>query len=351
MSDVTATGSPDPADGRGDDAALVERFDALLCDLDGVVYTGPAAVDGAPEALEKVRATGRPVVYVTNNASRPPAAVAEHITSLGASTGVQDVVSSAQAAAALLAARLSPGARVLVTGSQALVDEIRAVGLVPVSSQQDAPQAVVQGFDPHLGWEQLAEAAFTLADESVLWCATNTDRTIPKERGIAPGNGTLVAAVAAATGREPLVAGKPEAPIFREAAERVGATRPAVVGDRLDTDILGAHNAGMESIEVLTGVDSAAGVLGACTAQRPTYLVGTLRELFEPYPEVATERRGDRVTATCRAARAEVSGGVVIVTADTGDLDGWRAACAAWWSAHPEEDEATSPEVRWGPAS
>ncbi|RKQ37107.1 HAD-IIA family hydrolase [Kocuria tytonis] len=326
---------------------LVGRFDALLCDLDGVVYAGPHAIDGAPETLERVRSAGCAVMYVTNNASRPPAAVAEHITSLGAPTAVEQVVSSAQAAAALLADRLTPGSPVLITGSAALADEVRAVGLVPVRSQDEGPVAVAQGFDPHLGWEQLAEAAFTLADDSVLWCATNTDRTIPRERGIAPGNGTLVAAVAAASGREPLVAGKPEAPIFREAADRVGATRPAVVGDRLDTDILGAHNAGMESVHVLTGVDSAAAALAACSSQRPSYLLGTLRELFEPYPAVAVAGEGDRMRAMCRQARAEVAGDVVTVTAPHDDLDGWRAACAAWWAARPGAFVATDPEVHW----
>lgn len=328
-------------------APLIERFDALLCDLDGVVYAGPHAIDGAPEALDAVRRSGRAVVYVTNNASRPPSAVAEHISALGAPTRVEHVISSAQAAATLLAERLRPSARVLVTGSSALADEIRDVGLVPVDSQADDPVAVVQGFDPHLGWEQLAEAAFTLADESVLWCATNTDRTIPKERGIAPGNGTLVAAVAAASGRDPLVAGKPEAPIFQEAADRVGSTRPAVVGDRLDTDIQGAHNAGMQSIEVLTGVDSAATVLAACSAQRPTFLLGSLRELFEPYPRITVEHRGPGVRATCGHAVAEVEGDLVSVTAEKDHLDGWRAACAAWWNVHPDAEQPTKPQLQW----
>ncbi|CAL8897334.1 HAD-IIA family hydrolase [Kocuria varians] len=325
--------------------ALVERFDALLCDLDGVVYAGPNAIDGAPESLRRVREAGRAVMYVTNNASRPPSAVAEHISSLGAPTTVDSVVTSAQAAAALLADRLAPSTRVLVTGATALADEIRAVGLVPVRTQDEEPGAVVQGFDPHLGWADLAEAAFTLADESLLWCATNTDRTIPRERGIAPGNGTLVSAVAEATGRKPLVAGKPEAPIFTEAADRVGARRPVVVGDRLDTDILGAHNAGMESIEVLTGVDGPENVLAAAPEQRPTYLLGTLRELFGPYPRVDVDREEGRVSARCGAARAEVASGVVTVTAPREDLDGWRAACAAWWAENPHD--AAAPTLDW----
>ncbi len=332
------------------DEPLISRFDALLCDLDGVVYAGPDAIDGGPESLNRAVETGVPVMYVTNNASRPPAAVAEHISELGAPTQESNVASSAQAAAKLLAGRLPEKAKVLITGAQALADEISAVGLTPVWSQSEEPVAVVQGFNPKLGWEQLAEAAYTLADESVLWCATNTDLTIPKERGIAPGNGTLVAAVAAATGREPIVAGKPQAPVFLEAAERANSQRPVVVGDRLDTDIRGAHAAGMESIEVFTGVDTPETVLRACDQERPTYLLGNLRELFEAYPDpqVSREDNSDQeVTATCRDAIAVARDNGVRIQAPENSLDGWRAACAAWWALHPDAETPTDPEVTW----
>lgn len=329
------------------DEPLIRRFDALLCDLDGVVYAGPDAIDGGPESLNHAVEMGVPVMYVTNNASRPPAAVAEHISQLGAPTRASSVASSAQAAAKLLAGRLPENSRVLITGAQALADEISAVGLTPVWSQAEDPAAVVQGFNPQLGWEQLAEAAYTLADESVLWCATNTDRTIPKERGIAPGNGTLVAAVAAATGREPIVAGKPQAPVFHEAAERARSRRPVVVGDRLDTDIRGAHAAGMASIEVFTGVDTPETVLRACDRERPTYLLGNLRELFAVYPEPQVTHEDHDVTATCRDATAVARENAVTVRASENSLDGWRAACAAWWALHPEAEAPTDPDVTW----
>ena len=326
---------------------LIRRFDALLCDLDGVVYAGPEPIDGAPESLNRAVDSGVPVMYVTNNASRPPAAVAEHISALGVPTEESNVASSAQAAAQLLAEKLPAAAKVLITGAQALADEISGVGLRPVWSQADGPVAVVQGFNPELGWNQLAEAAYTLADHSVLWCATNTDRTIPKERGIAPGNGTLVAAVAAATGREPIVAGKPQAPVFHQAAERAGSTRPVVVGDRLDTDIRGAHAAGMDSIEVFTGVDTPDTVLRACHDERPTYLVATLRELFDVYPDPQVTQNGHEVTATCREAVAVARDNSVTVRAADHGLDGWRAACAAWWTLHPRAEVPTEPELSW----
>lgn len=331
------------------DAPLVDRFDALLCDLDGVVYRGDHAISGGPESLERVRSSGTAVVYVTNNASRPPAAVAEQISRLGASAEAGDVVSSAGVAATLLAGRLEPGTPVLVTGAEALALEISAAGLCPVRSQAEDPRAVVQGFDPRIGWEQLAEAAYTLADPGVLWCATNTDRTIPKERGIAPGNGTLVAAVAAATGREPVVAGKPEAAIFEEAARRAEARRPGVIGDRLDTDIRGAYNAGMPGIQVLTGVDTAETALKAPVQERPAYLIGTLHELFESYPDPEVTVRQDGARAVCREAVAVATRETVTIEGGETGLDGWRAACAAWWAVHPRADSPTTPRVHREP--
>ena len=126
----------------------------------------------------------------------------------------------------------------------------------------------MQGFSPDIGWKDLAEASYVVAG-GALWVATNTDWSIPQARGIAPGNGTLVAAVAAATGKSPIVAGKPEAPLFHAAAKRLAADRPLVVGDRLDTDILGGNNAGFATVAVLTGVDTRESILAAAPWNAP----------------------------------------------------------------------------------
>lgn len=326
---------------------LLDRFDAVLSDLDGVVYAGPHAIPGAPEALRSISGDGVPVVFVTNNASRSVATVAEHLTDLGVPTEPVGVVSSAQAGAELLAQQLASGTAVLITGSQALADVVADAGLIPVRGQADDPRAVVQGFDPGLGWAELAEAAYTLADADVLWVATNTDRTIPQARGLAPGNGTLVAAVAAATGRQPVVAGKPEAPIFRTAAERAGSTRPVVLGDRLDTDIRGGNAAGFATIAVLTGVDTLHTILAACRAERPDHVVASLDALFEPYPdvEISPSERGH--AARCGAAEAETDGVRLRIRGGQDDLDAWRAACAAWWAAHPDTDVPVVPDPEW----
>ena len=324
------------------EVSLISLFDALLADLDGVVYTGPHAIPGAVEALQQLEGLGIGLGYVTNNASRTPAQVAEHLRDLGAPAEDSQVVSSSQAAAELLASRLAPGARVLITGSPALAQEIELVGLTPVSSQEENPAAVVQGFNPGIGWKDLAEAAFVVS-AGALWVATNTDMSLPQARGIAPGNGTLVAAVSAATGQTPLVAGKPEAPLFHAAAKRLAADRPLVVGDRLDTDILGGNNAGFATVAVLTGVDTKHSILAARTAERPVYLVGELSDLHRPYPAV------DNIDGTyrCGDATAHVEGETLSIHGSEDDLNAWRAACAAWWAAVPDAAVATAPKLEW----
>ncbi len=321
---------------------LISRFDALLSDLDGVVYAGPHAIPGAVESLSRLAGLGIGLGYVTNNASRTPAQVAQHLRDLGAPAEDHQVVSSSQAAAALLASMFPAGARVLITGSTALAQEVELVGLVPVRSAEDDPVAVVQGFNPEIGWKDLAEASYVIAG-GALWVATNTDMSIPQARGIAPGNGTLVAAVAAATGKTPLVAGKPEAPLFHTAAKRLAADRPLVVGDRLDTDILGGNNAGFATVAVLTGVDTNESILAARTSERPDFVIRDLTELYLPYPSVEHDGGGFR----CGTASASVDGNTVRICGDPGNLDSWRAACAAWWAANPDAASALAPDVEW----
>jgi glycerol 3-phosphatase-2 len=324
------------------DVPLISLFDALLADLDGVVYAGQHAIPGAVDSLQQLEGLGIGLGYVTNNASRTPAQVAAHLRELGAPADDEQVVSSSQAAAELLASLVAPGARVLITGSSALAQEIELVGLTPVYSQDEDPVAVVQGFNPGIGWKDLAEASFVVS-AGALWIATNTDMSIPQARGMAPGNGTLVAAVAAATGQTPRVAGKPEAPLFHAAAKRLAADRPLVVGDRLDTDILGGNNAGFATVAVLTGVDNTASILAARTAERPDYIINSLSDLHRPYPAVDHSDGTHR----CGAATARVSGDTVQISGSESDLDSWRAACAAWWTAVPDAARATEPKLEW----
>jgi len=317
---------------RSTTAAPLDGVDVVLADLDGVVYAGAGALPHAVESLNLAR-EGRALAYITNNASRTDAAVAAHLTELGLATRPRDVVTSPQAAMRLLSQRIAPGSTVLVVGGEGLVVEVERAGFVVTRSADDAPAAVVQGFAPEVGWTQLAEAAFALKvpeeEGGIPWIATNTDWTIPQARGVAPGNGTLVSAVHTAIGRLATVAGKPEVPIFEEAVARFGAQKPLFLGDRLDTDILGANRAGIASALVLTGIDRPKHVLAAPAGSQPTYILSDLRELHEPYPEVRVK---DGV-ATVRDARVAVDGpDVRILSEGSRPIDLVRAGAAAIWS-------------------
>ncbi|MFJ8896308.1 HAD-IIA family hydrolase [Leifsonia sp. NPDC102414] len=312
----------------------LDGVDLVLADLDGVVYKGPDAIPHAVDSLNLAAKTVR-VGYITNNASRTDASVAGHLTDLGLHVQPADVVTSPQAAVRLLAQHVPAGATILVIGGDGLVDEVQKGGFAVTRSADDDPAAVIQGFAPEVGWTQLAEAAFALqgrSDEERPWVATNTDWTIPVARGIAPGNGTLVSAVHTAAGRLPIVAGKPEVAIFEEAVTRFGASKALFIGDRLDTDILGANRAGIDSVLVLTGVDRAKQLIAADANSRPTYILGDLRGLSEPYP--ATDFSKDGRTATVGDASVSIDGNDVRILSEGDDeLNLLRAACAVIWGS------------------
>lgn len=250
---------------------LVDRYDAVLFDLDGVLYLGPEPVAGAPEAVTGLQDHGVRVGFVTNNAARTPEVVAEQLRGFGIRCTEQDVVTSAQAGARVLFDRFGPGARVLAVGGDGLHEALADLGLVAVTSADDKPVAVIQGYDPELSWELITEAALAIR-RGALWVATNTDPTRPTERGLVPGNGAAVAAVRTAVETDPLVAGKPERPLLEETLRRLGSRRPIFVGDRIDTDIAGAGNLDLDSMLVLTGAHGPVQLFSAIGMERPTHI-------------------------------------------------------------------------------
>jgi len=312
----------------------LDGVDVVLADLDGVVYAGPGALPHAVDSLNRAQDEGLRLGYITNNASRTDASVAEHLTSLGLRVAPDDVTTSPQAAMQLMRDLVPAGSTLLVIGGEGLVVEVEKAGFVVTRSADDHPAAVVQGFAPEVGWMQLAEAAYALAtpveEGGIPWVATNSDWTIPQARGIAPGNGTLVSAVHTAVGRLATIAGKPERPIFDVAVQRTGARAPLFIGDRLDTDIQGARTAEMRSLLVLTGIDRPKQVLAAPPAQRPDYIVEDLRQLFEPYPETIV--KGDRTRVG--DAIVEIDGvDLRIVAEGARQIDLLRAGAAAIWNS------------------
>ncbi|MGB3485153.1 MAG: HAD-IIA family hydrolase [Mycobacterium sp.] len=297
-----------------------------MLDLDGTVFRGHEPTPGAVDALARSQTR---TFFVTNNASRGADEVATHLCELGFTAVSDDVVTSAQGAAHLLARQLAPGATVLVVGTEALANEVSAVGLRPVRLFADDPVAVVQGHNPQTGWADLAEAALAIRSGAV-WVAANVDRTLPTERGLLPGNGSMVAALRTATDVEPQVAGKPAPTLMESAMARGDFHAPLVVGDRLDTDIAGANAAGLPSLMVLTGVNSARDAVYAEPALRPTFIAEDLRSLHTDMASCAV--------AAHPSWRVEVEGTTVSVGfagtgAEADELSVVRATARAVWDA------------------
>ncbi len=317
-----------------DVGTLAQQYDCLLLDLDGTVFRGHELTEGAAESLDKVR--GRKL-FVTNNASRSADEVATHLRDIGLEATADDVVTSAQSAAHLLAARLAPDSRVLIVGTDSLAEEIAAVGLRPVRLFQDKPHAVVQGHSTETGWINLAEAALAIR-AGALWVAANVDATLPTERGLLPGNGSMVAALKAATDAEPQVAGKPSPTLMTDALARGEFRAPLVVGDRLNTDIAGANAARLPSLMVLCGVNSALDAVHAVREQRATYIGHDLRSLHQdaevlavaPQPAWHVETNDMSVTVSAGADGSE-----------SDDLSIVRAVANAVWASGRDAQAVT----------
>jgi len=327
-------------------ARLLDGYDGVLLDLDGTMLRGASPVPGAVDVVRELRHESTAVGYVTNNAARSAAEVAAHLVNMGFDVTAERVVTSADAAVAMLAERLDPGAPVLVVGTESLAGAVRAAGLVAVRKVTAEPAAVVQGHSPQTAWPNLAEACLAIRD-GVLWVACNVDPTLPTERGEVPGNGAMVAALRTATGKEPEVAGKPARRLLDEAASRIGSTRPLVVGDRLDTDIAGARAAGLDSLLVLTGVTDAAALLAAPRGMRPTFVAADLAALRRP-------AGGSKVTTRSQWQVRVNAGRLQLTGTGRGDpVEALIAMCAARWPAGqgPVEVEPTDDRARWALAA
>lgn len=311
---------------RASNEPLVDAYDVAMLDLDGVVYVGADAVPGAPEALATARERGLRLAYVTNNASRSPQTVADHLTRLGVSASVEDVVTSAQAAARVLRERLGDGARVACLGASGLEEALSAAGLVPVAVGE-AAAAIATGYGPDLPWRDIMRAAVRIRD-GLPWVASNTDMTIPTDFGTAPGHGVLVEMLRRFADVEPVVAGKPSPPLLEETVRRTAATRPLMVGDRLDTDIAGGHNVKADTLLVLTGVSGLREIVSAREGERPTYIGAGLAGLLEPHP--APETVGGKVRLGGWSAGIER--GRMSVEGEGSVSDWWRVVAAASWA-------------------
>lgn len=322
------------------EGSLLSRYDALLLDLDGVVYVGKHAVPHAVTALNLALQDGARLAYVTNNAARTPQTVAAHLSSLGLVVSAEGVVTSAQAAARLVADQVPAGGSVFVIGGVGLEEALRERGLIPVTSPDADPVAVVQGFGPEMPWRQVISGAI-LVKQGLPWVASNADLTVPTPAGPGPGNGALVELVARFSDRTPVVAGKPEPPLFQESVARLSAQAPLVVGDRIDTDIDGAKAVGADSLLVMTGVSTIETLAVLEPERRPTYVGADLSVLHRPVVTPTTDRvsgsgSGSVVEAEVAGTVARIDAGRLTVAPAPGlDLDvhhWWQAVASALWT-------------------
>lgn len=299
------------------------QYDAVILDLDGVVYIGSDAVPFAIDSLNSLAFRGVTLTAATNNANRPAAVVAAHLHQLGLRIDATHVMTSAQAAGRYLANQLPAASPVLAIGGEGVAESLHAAGLVALrasedlaasSAAADAAMAVLIGYGPRVAWFDLAAAHWAIM-RGKPWVATNTDPTVPLPFGNAPGNGAMVELLERSTGSTPTVIGKPKPSLFEELARALGTRRVLVIGDRLDTDIDGAIAAGMDSVLVCTGVHGPADLAARPATRWPTYVAQDLRSLlFEPTPLSQHELESARSTSLAGAVVAALRGNAQIGT-------------------------------------
>ena len=334
---------------RGTEAPLADLYDVALLDLDGTAWAGDQTIDHAADAVLASRERGMKSAFVTNNAMRTPQQVADKLNAMGFEASPDMVMTSAMDAAANMAEELEEGAKVFTIGGEGLRQALAENGFTVVASADDEPVAVVQGLDKQVDWSTLSEGAFAI-QRGAAYYATNLDATLPEERGQALGNGALVRAIRHATGKRPVAAGKPEASIYQRGARRVGGERPLAVGDRLETDIMGAVNARVPAMHVLTGVHGAQDVLRAPRGQRPSFLARDMRGLLEAHPGPKHHRDGTWTCGFSQVAKATRSGALTLDDIELVDgqavtIDSYRALAAAAWEYADEFGEPHCPRI------
>lgn len=320
---------------------LLQDHDALLLDLDGTVWEGGQAIPGAVETITE---SGLRALYITNNASRSPRAVADMLRAINLDADESDVLTSAQAAVWMMEKECERGSTVLVLGSDSFKDLVRAAGYVVVDSAEENPVAVLQGHSVETGWRQLSEAALAIR-AGARYFASNLDTSLPMERGLMVGNGAMVAAIECSTGVTPTSAGKPQPTMFKQGAERAGAQRPLAVGDRLDTDIEGGVAANMDVLHVLTGVSGPQDLVCAPEHRRPTFLA---KDFTEAWADAAELRPGPQGGFSARR-----EGNTIILSGGSEEstfMQALRTILDVAWESGTANDsltvEADSPRAR-----
>ena len=261
-----------PARGAVASAPQFDRYAGVVFDLDGVIYLADRPIPGGAETVAAVRKGGLGVAFVTNNAANTPEEVADKLSAMGVSAEVEEIVTSSQAAARLI----EPGTRCMVVGADGLRTVLARRGCVEVEDPNEA-ETVVVGFTKDLVWDDLRRATLALR-AGARYVGTNGDVAFPSPEGLVPGNGAALAALDAATGRTPEIAGKPYPALFEAVAERLPDGPLLMIGDRAETDIAGAAALGWDTVLVLTGVTGKEATDGLDPA--PTFILDSVADLL-----------------------------------------------------------------------
>jgi HAD superfamily hydrolase (TIGR01457 family) len=308
-------------------AVLADRYDAILTDLDGVVYRGDVAVPAAVDTLPLLRDRGGRILFLTNNSARTPAQVADKLRGLGVAAQPDEVLTSAMATAAILKREGSGARTAFVIGERGIREALDHAGIEVRDGEPDRTDLVVVGWDRGVDYAKLRTASL-LVQRGARLIATNANASYPAPDGLWPGAGAILAAITTATGAEPVVVGKPRRPLFDAAAEATGASHPLVVGDRLDTDIAGAAALGWDSLLVLSGAARQQDLPRSSVL--PTYVADDVSGLLQDLPRahLRSAHRDDvrpiEALLTSSGLRADGVDGRVSTTilAETGQDDG-----------------------------
>ncbi len=224
----------------------------FIIDMDGVLWRGETALPGIRAFFVVLRESERRIVLATNNSSRTVPQYVAKLDRMGIQVAAEEILTSAQATASYLASTAPKGSHVSVIGGEGLHASLREHGFQITDKN---PAYVAVGFDFELNWTKLNDAVINIRAGAV-FVGTNADTTYPTEKGIGIGNGAILAALQTATDVAPIIIGKPEPPLYEQALQRLraSASETLMIGDRLETDILGARSAGIASLLLLTGV-------------------------------------------------------------------------------------------------
>jgi 4-nitrophenyl phosphatase len=256
---------------------VLERIHYLIVDMDGVLWRGDEPMTALQEFFDFLRRRRVGFVLATNNSSRTPDQYVAKLAGFGVEVSPECILTSAEASAAYLATVAPPGTRVYAIGEDGVTRALEERGFVLAGERADY---VVVGWDRHLTWDKLTTAAL-LIHAGAGFIGTNPDPNYPTPRGPVVGNGAQLAALKTTTGVAPVIVGKPEPWLYRQALERMGA-RPeatAVIGDRIDTDISGGVRAGLTTVLVLSGIITEADL--AASPVRPDLVCADIGDLVQ----------------------------------------------------------------------